>query len=88
MEELFIAICTQTKLNYSTVLLKKNEAEDCGGAVYDNSGNMYISNCTYEKVSVIKKLINDMTISKIAQIVELSEEDVNNLIQKHNIKKY
>ena len=41
-----------------------------------------------EKVSVIKKLINDMTISKIAQIVELSEEDVNNLIQKHNIKKY
>ena len=40
------------------------------------------------KVTIIKNLINEMTISKIAQIVELSEEELINLIEKHNIKKY
>ena len=40
------------------------------------------------KVSVIKNLINEMTINKIAQVVELSEKEVMQLIEKHNIKKY
>ena len=41
-----------------------------------------------EKVTVIRNLINEMTISKIAQIVELSEEEIMQLIKKHDIKKY